>query len=633
MADKLSESTWTGFLKKNKIDVDDGALLKALARFDKTDDSRPEPHVVALEELVEQLKKQVPLLVKKKKELGDKPFTLAKDKVNELLDLAERQLKEAQKAKSAAASDEEDEDSPALIGSKMVPLLRELCKPDVRMHALICTAGKETALLVMRRPIGAARRKLLAEAVDAKGGAKYIVGECLYEKNALTFVVQAAAGGLAKRLRAALLAQTALRLKVRVRGEDGQEDDDGEPDDAAAAEDQSPSTPGEAAADPLKARYEARAAALADRVATALRQPQGDVSRLRAVNLFASEKAQAGAYAAALQALDAVEKLIQCLDDRVNTALKNLNPVTPQQSAAHTSKELSDLEKSFFVKFDDFRRMLADMLKDPNGILLARKKISTFGAIAASLLRNNPEAETCARIKATVEELVKISEQTKKIEGGMSAYIKSRIDVLGRDEANKKYVLQEGEVGAEIEMGLGGLKRAQGAEIEFEPGDFSPYKKARGADQNLREQADVEAGVPHQFDVFGLTKDAVKSAMLGQLIQHTKKQMDNQEKDFIWKQLKTMKSSGTILFSEGADPVEVNPFEMFEAYLTKNPKKKNSRTLIDSLKDHFKKGGKPTIVPLDMTGMAEWPLLKDWMKEKITNSFPADQLSLILWRE
>lgn len=307
MAEKLSESTWTTFTKKNKLEVDDGALLKALAKFDKTDPSRPEPHEAALDELVEQLKKQVPLLVRKKKELGDKPFTLAKDKVNELLDMAERQVKEAHKARLAASSADEEEDSPALITSKMIPLLRELRKPDVLMHALVCTAGKDTAVLIMRRPIATGRRKLLAEAVNAKGGAKYIVGECLYENNALTFVVQSPAAGLAKRVRAALLAQTALRVKVRVRGDDGQEDEDGDAEAEAGAEGRDER---EAVADPLKARYEARTAALADRVADALRRQQGDVGKIRAVNMFATEKGQAGAYAAALQALDALEKLM-----------------------------------------------------------------------------------------------------------------------------------------------------------------------------------------------------------------------------------------------------------------------------------------------------------------------------------
>lgn len=52
MADKLSESIWTAFLKKQKIDldavkIDDKPLVKALAAFDKTDESKPEPRLKA----------------------------------------------------------------------------------------------------------------------------------------------------------------------------------------------------------------------------------------------------------------------------------------------------------------------------------------------------------------------------------------------------------------------------------------------------------------------------------------------------------------------------------------------------------------------------------------------------------
>ena len=129
----------------------------------------------------------------------------------------------------AAQGDDGDEeaDTPALLTTKMVPLLRELRKGEAQMHALICTAGKNTALLIMRRAISPSRRKLLADAVDAKGGAKYIAGECVFENKALTFVVASPAAQLAKRLRQALLDQTDMRMKVRVRGEDGV-DEDGE---------------------------------------------------------------------------------------------------------------------------------------------------------------------------------------------------------------------------------------------------------------------------------------------------------------------------------------------------------------------------------------------------------------------
>ena len=164
--------------------MDDKALVKALAAYDKTGESRAEPRLKALEEVIRQIPEQVKALVKRKKELGDKPFGEAKDKLYALLEEAEVLQKTTRAAAAAAAAekdDDEEPDTPVLLTTKMVPLLRELRKGEAQMHALICTAGKNTAVLIMRRAISPSRRKLLAEAVDVKGGMKYIVGECLFE--------------------------------------------------------------------------------------------------------------------------------------------------------------------------------------------------------------------------------------------------------------------------------------------------------------------------------------------------------------------------------------------------------------------------------------------------------------------
>jgi len=265
MAEKLIESNWTAFTKKLKLELDDAALVKALAKADKTDIAKPEPRQDALEDLVELIKKQVIALAKRKKELGDKVFGEVKDKLYALLEVAEEQLKLAETAVAAAkaeASSDEEEDTPVLLTKKMVPLVRELRKGGVTMHALICTAGKNTALLIMRRPIAPARRKLLAEAVDAKGGAKYIAAECMLEDKVLTFVVQSQAAGLAKRLRQALLDQTELRLKVKVRGDDG-EDADGEDEGDVAAPEASDTGSDIPPAPPLPSSVEAPDPALA----------------------------------------------------------------------------------------------------------------------------------------------------------------------------------------------------------------------------------------------------------------------------------------------------------------------------------------------------------------------------------
>ena len=56
--------------------------------------------------------------------------------------------------------------------------------------------------------------------LKGSGSPKYVKGQCVYEENAHTFVMQTQAAGLAKKVKAALLEQTQARYKVRVRGQD-----------------------------------------------------------------------------------------------------------------------------------------------------------------------------------------------------------------------------------------------------------------------------------------------------------------------------------------------------------------------------------------------------------------------------
>lgn len=317
MAEKLTESSWTAFTKKLKLDLDDAALVKGLAKTEKTDIAKPEPRLAALEDLVELIKKQVVALAKRKKELGDKVFGEVKDKLYALLDVAEPELKLAEAAVRAekAAADtggDEEEDTPVLLTKKMLPLVRELRKGGVTMHAMICTAGKNTALLIMRRPIAPARRKLLAEAVDAKGGAKYIGAECMLEDKALTFVVQSQAAGLAKRLRQALLDQIELRLKVKVRGDDGEDADGDDDDEPQTIEPEGippapprPTTPTETPDDPAPA-FKARLEALMPALKSG--HPSAEAARLKASEAGALSRKRE--WEAAHRLLDEAEELL-----------------------------------------------------------------------------------------------------------------------------------------------------------------------------------------------------------------------------------------------------------------------------------------------------------------------------------
>lgn len=330
MADKLlTESDWKSFAKGQKLDdakeasKDTKALheavLEALQAFARQDEDEHDAMLAALDKLDGALDKQVAANARRKdkdgkaiKDVGD-----VKDRLQKMQAAIDKQRKTVRAAAAEAADEEE---SPALLTTKMVPLIREVRKGELVLPALIAVAGKETVVLLSRRAISPSRGKLLKEQMANASSAKLIRGECLLEANALTFVVQAPAAGLAKKIKAALLAQTELRLKVRVRGEDPADVDEDLDEDAAAegaAEGTADTTaaPGEPPAAPVadeaeRLAYEKKLAELDPRIADALGRQVGDVGKIRAVSQFAQGKAETGAYKAALQALQALEGLL-----------------------------------------------------------------------------------------------------------------------------------------------------------------------------------------------------------------------------------------------------------------------------------------------------------------------------------
>jgi hypothetical protein len=318
MADKkLSKDVWVGFTKKLKLSLDDSALIKALEKFDKTDEGHNDARASALEGIVEQVKKQVAALVKAKKDLGDKPFGETKDKLYELLDEAEKQQKAANKS-AASSAEEEEEDSPALLTTAMIPLVRLLHKGEVQMHGLIAVGSKKAAVLIMRRAISPSRRKLLAEYLQESGGLKYFAAEVAGSAGQLEFLLDSSPGGLSKKLRQAVLDQTGLRSKVFVQfGEetetDGEESAESEGGEVQASEDEGH------ADDAALITYQQRLEALAPRYLQALKGAPELAGKLRALHGFADGKAEAGQYAVALKSLDALEGLLATAEAAVAT--------------------------------------------------------------------------------------------------------------------------------------------------------------------------------------------------------------------------------------------------------------------------------------------------------------------------
>lgn len=228
MAEKhLTESAWKAYAKGRGYK--DTSLIKALADWVRAESAEPPAQVSSLDAI----DKHVAALLKEHK--GDKELTSYLGELTKACARARKATELAAKsaAKEAAKPDDDDEEeSAALLTSKMVPLLRQVAKGDT-MHTMLAVAGKQLVVLVSRKPIAPARRKLLAEELAASGTIKYISGTCQLEQNATTFVLTTQVAGMAKRIKAALLLQTGLRVKVRCRGEDGQTDDDGEGEDGA----------------------------------------------------------------------------------------------------------------------------------------------------------------------------------------------------------------------------------------------------------------------------------------------------------------------------------------------------------------------------------------------------------------
>jgi hypothetical protein len=325
MADKsLTESAWKAFSKT--ASYKDGALVKALAAYEKSEKSGAQEQLDALDEL----EKQADLLRKANKadkKLGDYLDDLDKA-LGKQRKSSQDALAEEKKKAAAKAAEEEEEETPALLTSKMIPIVKAVRKGDIVAQVLIATTGKETVVLLSKKSISPARGKLLKEQMTNPGGLKFIRGECLLEDKKVTFVVQSKAAGLGKKLKAALMAQTDINLKaIRVRGVDPdnpdappdielEQDEDGEGEEDEGQEPGAPGAPGDEVPqappleDPQKALFVERLAKLETRVAEALRAQQGDVSKIRAVAAFAREKGEAGTYAAGLQALDMLQKLL-----------------------------------------------------------------------------------------------------------------------------------------------------------------------------------------------------------------------------------------------------------------------------------------------------------------------------------
>ena len=242
----LADSAWKEVLSKNK-GVKDNGLLKCLAgirQLGEDDHDDAQGILEQIQKLVGQLRKSreiaaAPAAGKFLTEMSAAAESAARDVAKAKAEADKKSKAEVEAARKRhheedkAGKDEGDEeegDDPAtvLLGTRLVPLLRQVAKGET-MHTLVAKSGKQVVVMLSRKPIPPARRKLLAEQLGG-GSTKYYPGHCKLEAGATTFALKAEVAGMAKLIKAALLEQTGLRLnKIKCRGEDG-DDDDGDDD-------------------------------------------------------------------------------------------------------------------------------------------------------------------------------------------------------------------------------------------------------------------------------------------------------------------------------------------------------------------------------------------------------------------
>ncbi|RRS03653.1 hypothetical protein EIP75_13735 [Aquabacterium soli] len=252
MADKtLTEAAWKS-LTKGKAVTADADVLKALALLARADKLKPDATglaqqrdaLAAVDKALATFEKANAKTAKADKALqaGLSDMSGGVERSRKAVEQQIRDLATSTaKAKAAAPDEDEGDDTPDILTTRMVPLLRQV-RAGTPAHTKLVLSGKEVVVLLSRKPISPARRTLMVEQLEQKGSVKVIDGTCVLDNKFITFVLDNPASGLAKKISAALLKQTGLRVPVRVRGPDGDIDEDDDDEEAVGAKDKPQAT-------------------------------------------------------------------------------------------------------------------------------------------------------------------------------------------------------------------------------------------------------------------------------------------------------------------------------------------------------------------------------------------------------
>ena len=398
MAEKLSESTWTGFAKKQKLELDDKALVKALAAFDKTVESKPAPRLKALDEVIKEIPEQVKALVKRKKELGDKPFGAAKDQLYELLEVAERLHKETTKAEAQLKEGEDDEkdEEPGSILLDPDRLFKALtsCRrnPDTTMDFGFVDArgkGQPAVLALHRKMDGKKIFSKLREETGAKTGA---YGSAWVDGTSLMLQLDKPLSGLVKKVRGPVKACGFKIAKAVLWNADGtvfEQDDQAEDavsTDAEAAVQPSSEPGAQKALSPQTNAFKARLKSLLDLCAAA-----GDTPASKQAKLLGSEAgmfSRKGDWTQVDALMKQAEALVSAVASPAPGAASTVRPAASTTHTAPVSQKVAFIQtrlawektrnhvRAELKKLQE--QLLSDMKDDPDFASLSKNSVVLY---------------------------------------------------------------------------------------------------------------------------------------------------------------------------------------------------------------------------------------------------------------
>lgn len=215
---------------------------------------------------------------------------------------------DAKKGAQGGADADEDEAGSALLDPQRLLAQLNLCKRDPARRVnfgFVDGHDQQPAVLALHPRTGA--KKLYAALQTETGVKAGAYGTAWVEDTVLTLQLDKPLAGLVKRVRPPLRACGFRVTKVVIWNADGsvfEQEDDGAGGGAAAGAEAPPAAPAPAA------EYEACLARVQPLVDQAIGAKHPAATKLPALMSFSAAKAAAGAYTAALQGLNAVEKML-----------------------------------------------------------------------------------------------------------------------------------------------------------------------------------------------------------------------------------------------------------------------------------------------------------------------------------